>query len=138
MLHYLTNNFILSALLALLVTIFVYLQKRLEDDKDNKTNPKNMKSNVLFYAKLFIVVYGLALVVLLFKTKDYSLPFKLKGKMSGGNATTVNKISPQAPWSPVENTTPSSTNVPSTSNNPASSLVEDLSLKEVDIGEPKF
>jgi len=132
MLHYLTNNFILSAFLAVLVTIFVYLQKRLEDDKDNKNNPKNMKSNVLFYAKLFIVVYGLALVVLLFKTKDYSLPFKLKGKMSGGALPSVAKI--QAPWNEFA---PES--LPKVSiNNPSSSLVDDLSLNEVDIGEPKF
>jgi hypothetical protein len=132
MLHYLTNNFILSAILSVLVTIFVYLQKRLEDDKDNKNNPKNMKSNVLFYAKLFIVVYGLALVVLLFKTKDYSLPFKLKGKMSGGALPSVAKT--QAPWKEFA---PEALPKVST-NNPSSSLVDDLSLNEVDIGEPKF
>lgn len=133
MIKYLKNNFILSALLAIVITIFVYLQKRSDDDRNNKEGSNNIKSNVMFYAKLFIVVYGLVLLVLLFKTKDYSLPFVLRGGVV------------KAPW--TQSPTDLSIKVPtvttdspvSTSNNAAnSSLVEDLSLNEVNIGEPDF
>lgn len=120
MLNYITNNFILAAILSLLVTIFVYFQKRLEDDKNNKDNPKKITSNVLFYGKLFVIVYLLTLTLLLFKTKDYSLPFKMKGGSSK-----------EAPWS-EHNISTNTTEVS------APSLTNDLELKEVDIGEPKF
>ena len=127
MLNYLKNNFVLSAILALLITIFVYIQKRMDDDRSNKENSSNMKNNVLFYAKLFIVVYALSLLVLLFKTKDYSLPFKMKGGSSIANVLGKSSTPDNtgAPWKPRE---PIVTDpVP----------VSDI-LQEVDINEPKF
>lgn len=149
MLNYLKNNFILSALLAIVITIFVYIQKRLDDDRNNKNGSTQVQSNVLFYAKLFIVVYGLVLIVLLFKTRDYTLPFKLKGGSCSVSAPWKEHCSSVSSSSTVQgggssnvvssNTSPTpSVTPPKPVSTSAGTLVEELNLNEVNIGEPNF
>ena len=69
MLQYLTNNFVLSAIISLAITIFVYSNNR----------KRESQPTYMFYARLFGVSYVSMLCILYIKTKNLSLPFNMKG-----------------------------------------------------------
>ena len=83
MLKYLSNNFVLAAIMSLAITIFVY-----SNNRKRESHPTYM-----FYLRLFAVSYGSILSVLYIKTKNISLPFGMSGGASApsvGHAPSVN------------------------------------------------
>ena len=64
MLSLLQNNFVISALVSLILTVFIVSQDRNKEDKHG----------MLFYLRCFALNFILVLVVLYFKTGDLSLP----------------------------------------------------------------
>ena len=65
MLKYLGNNFVLSGVIALILVIAVYIERRTSDKKNGQQSIKDF----VFWAKLFGIGYVLVLVVLLMKDK---------------------------------------------------------------------
>ena len=74
--NYLENNYVLSAIAALAVVIFIFV-----DRKRNMTTNKE-QVNFLSYVKIYLAVFSITLGILFFKTKNFSLP--IPKKMSGG------------------------------------------------------
>lgn len=74
--NYLENNYVLSAIAALSVVIFIFV-----DRKRNMTTNKE-QVNFLSYVKIYLAVFSITLGILFFKTKNFSLP--IPKKMSGG------------------------------------------------------
>ena len=133
MLKYLENNYVLSFLVSILVVVFVYFDRK-------KTNKE--KLHLASYGKLFASVFVLVLLALFYKTKDYSLPYNLKGQCvkapwSGGGPTQV-----VGPTQSFGGPTQSFSN-PTTSfsgPNPVGSglVIKELNLNEVNINDPQF
>ena len=120
MLKYLKNNFVLAALISLILVVFVYVERRNSDKKNNHKSIKDM----VFWAKLFGACYALVLLVLLMKDKCPLSGGSCASKCvtsggasaSGGGSVSQpsssrfslsslkNKFSsPKAPWSPPAN-----------------------------------
>ena len=74
MLKYLGNNFVLAGVIALVLVITVYIERRTSDKKNGHQSIKDW----VFWAKLFGIGYLLVLVVLLMKDKC---------PLSGGNCS---------------------------------------------------
>ena len=65
MFKYLGNNFVLAGVIALILVIAVYIERRTSDKKNGHQSIKDF----VFWAKLFVIGYVLVLVVLLMKDK---------------------------------------------------------------------
>ena len=65
MFKYLGNNFVLAGVIALILVIAVYIERRTSDKKNGHQSIKDF----VFWAKLFGIGYVLVLVVLLMKDK---------------------------------------------------------------------
>jgi len=88
MLALLQNNFVISGLVSLILTIFIVSQDRNREEKHG----------MLFYLRCFALNFVLVLVVLYFKTGDLSLP-------------SVNQSGGSLPLNPSSSTVVSSTSV---------------------------
>ena len=148
MLKLLGNNFILSGVIALILVIVVFVERR---NSDKKNNHKSIKDWV-FWGKLFGVSYLLVLLVLLMKDK---CPLS-GGSCSGESGKSCmmslsslkNKFSrSSAPSKPavtsggVVATTNNVSSVPSNNLSGGSSGNSDLrviDLNNVNIGDPDF
>ena len=75
--NYLENNYVLSAIAALAVVIFIFV-----DRKRNMTTNRE-PVNFLSYVKIYLAVFSITLGILFFKTKNFSLP--IPKRMSGGS-----------------------------------------------------
>lgn len=115
----LQNNFVVSALVSLILTFFIVSQDRNKEDKHG----------ILFYLRYFALNFILVLVVLYFKTGDLSLPSL---QQTGGS-----------PFNPTSTTTAIPT--PSTSiqtgglsQNVGNDIGSQLGLSRVDLGNTPF
>ena len=151
MLKLLGNNFVLSGVVALILVIVVYIERR---NSDKKNNHKSIKDWV-FWGKLFGVSYLLVLIVLLMKDKC-----PLSGGSCGGESgkscmmsfsSLKNKFSrTAAPSKPVVSggsvgntgavaNTSSVSSVPSGNvSNSGNSDLRVIDLNNVHIGDPDF
>jgi hypothetical protein len=168
MLKYLKNNFVLAALISVILVVFVYVERRNSDKKNNHKSIKDM----VFWAKLFGASYALVLLVLLMKDKCPLSGGSCASKCvtSGGASGSVsasqpsssrfslsslkNKFSsPKAPWSSPANNVSSATpqNVAPTvsattsfstpsapSNVGTGSELKVIDLNNVNISDPDF
>lgn len=120
MLSLLQNNFVISALVSLILTAFVVSQDRKKEDNHG----------MLFYLRCFALNFVLVLVVLYFKTGDLSLP---SVKQSGGSL----------PLNPTLTTTTSAVSTPVVQSggvnlNTCSDPGSQLGLSRVDLGNSPF
>tara|TARA_B100001093_G_C26520933_1_gene881738 strand:- start:225 stop:584 length:360 start_codon:yes stop_codon:yes gene_type:complete len=118
--NYFENNYILSALAALAVVIFIFI-----DRKRNMTTNKD-PTNFLSYIKIFLAVFSITLGILFFKTKNFSLP--IPKKMSGGGST-FNQPHPQVQMYRGNN---------NQGGNGIMESMTDLDLNNVNISDPRF
>ena len=124
--NYFENNYVLSLLAGLAVTIFVYV--------DRKKNASTITERVSFlsYIKIFFAVFSITLGILFFKTKNFSLP--LPPKMSGGAF--------RAPVHPMvqmrQQPSVPTMKVPVSQPTNSFSELSELDLNQVNIGDPKF
>jgi hypothetical protein len=118
--NYFENNYILSALAALAVVIFIFI-----DRKRNMTTNKE-PINFLSYIKIFLAVFSITLGILFFKTKNFSLP--IPKKMSGGGGT-FNQSNPQVQMYRGNN---------NQGGNGIMESMTDLDLNNVNISDPRF
>ena len=118
MLSLLQNNFVISALVSLILTIFIVSQDRNKEDKHG----------ILFYVRCFALNFILVLVVLYFKTGDLSLP---SVQQSGGSLPinpTSTTISTPLTTVPTGGLTP----------NIGNDIGSQLGLSRVDLGNSPF
>ncbi len=118
MLSLLQNNFVISALVSLILTIFIVSQDRNKEDKHG----------ILFYVRCFALNFILVLVVLYFKTGDLSLP---SVQQSGGSLSfnpTSTTISTPLTTVPTGGLTP----------NIGNDIGSQLGLSRVDLGNSPF
>ena len=110
MLHLLQNNFIISLIVGLCVLIYVHIQ--------NKNNKES--KGIVFYVRLWALVFFLVLSVLYLKTRDLSLP----------------SLKPSQSFAPVQHAGASGVinNIPAPSYTPN----VDLGLEKVNLGDPNF
>ena len=73
--NYFENNYVLSALAGLAVTIFVYI------DRKRNASVNKEPVNFLSYVKIFFAVFSITLGILFYKTKNFTLP--IPSKMGG-------------------------------------------------------
>lgn len=119
MLSLLQNNFVISALVSLILTIFIVSQDRNKEEKHG----------MLFYLRCFALNFILVLVVLYFKTGDLSLP---SVQQSGGS-------SPFNPTSTTAPITPSTTvQTGGLTPNIGNDIGSQLGLSRVDLGNSPF
>lgn len=120
MLSLLQNNFVISGLVSLILTVFIVSQDRNREEKHG----------VLFYLRCFALNFVLVLVVLYFKTGDLSLP-------------SVNQSGGSLPLNPTSNTAVNSASVTQpvqlggvnlTSSDPG----RELGLHRVNLGNTPF
>jgi hypothetical protein len=121
--NYLENNYVLSAIAGLAVTIFVYVDRK----RNASVNVESV--NFLSYVKIFFAVFSITLGILFFKTKNFSLP--IPSRMSGGAFN-----APVHPLVQMRQHVPQVTNV--RPNEGFSSDITELDLNKVNIGEPRF
>lgn len=151
MLKILGNNFVLSGVVALILVIIVFVERR---NSDKKNNHKSIKDWV-FWGKLFGASYVLVLLVLLMKDKCPISGGGNSGSCEGNNCSFFGSLKSKfsKPSLPVQSAKPSAfvaptvkTGVVSGGNQnvvsaaPASSGSElrVIDLNNVNIGDPDF
>tara|TARA_A200000159_G_C7241471_1_gene304742 strand:- start:488 stop:850 length:363 start_codon:yes stop_codon:yes gene_type:complete len=120
MLALLQNNFVISGLVSLILTIFIVSQDRNREEKHG----------MLFYLRCFALNFVLVLVVLYFKTGDLSLP---SVNQSGGSLP-INPTSSTSSVSLPVTTSVQSGGVNLNSADPGS----ELGLHRVNLGNTPF
>ena len=118
MLSLLQNNFVISALVSLILTVFIVSQDRNKEDKHG----------MLFYLRCFALNFILVLVVLYFKTGDLSLP---SVQQSGGSL-------PFNPTSTTISTPPTTVPASGLSSTIGNDIGSQLGLSRVDLGNSPF
>lgn len=121
--NYFENNYVLSLIAGLAVTIFIYV------DRKRNASSNVERINFLSYIKIFFAVFSITLGILFFKTKNFSLP--LPPKMSGGAFN-----APVHPLVQMRQQVPQVTNVRPPE--AFSSDLTELDLNKVNINEPRF
>jgi hypothetical protein len=71
MFHLLKNNIVISSLVSIAVIVFIYFQ--------NCSNKEQTKHGLVFYVRLFALLFVLLLCVLYFKTGELKLPTLQQG-----------------------------------------------------------
>ena len=118
MLSLLQNNFVISALVSLILTVFIVSQDRNKEDKHG----------MLFYLRCFTLNFTLVLVVLYLKTGDLSLP---SVQQSGGSLS----LNPTSTTAPVPSTTVQTGGL---TPNVGNDIGSQLGLSRVDLGNSPF
>ena len=118
MLSLLHNNFVVSALVSLILTGFIVSQNKNREEKPG----------IVFYMRCFALSFILLLVVLYFKTGDLSLPSL---PQSGG------ALPSGLPFNPTS-TTVTTPPISSLNNTRVDSIGNQLGLQNVDLGGPNF
>lgn len=125
--NYFENNYILSLLAGLAVTIFVFV------DRKRNASVNTERVNFLSYVKIFLAVFSITLGILFFKTKNFSLPLPPKmGNSMGGGAY-------RAPNHPMVQMRAQPSNVPQmpmSMSRPTE--LSEIDLNNVNIGDPNF
>lgn len=125
--NYFENNYILSLLAGLAVTIFVFV------DRKRNASVNTERVNFLSYVKIFLAVFSITLGILFFKTKNFSLPLPPKmGNSMGGGAF-------RAPTHPMVQMRTQPSNVsqmPMSMSRPTE--LSEIDLNNVNIGDPNF
>tara|TARA_Y100000389_G_C17123041_1_gene346399 strand:+ start:195 stop:575 length:381 start_codon:yes stop_codon:yes gene_type:complete len=125
--NYFENNYILSLLAGLAVTIFVFV------DRKRNASVNTERVNFLSYVKIFLAVFSITLGILFFKTKNFSLPLPPKmGNSMGGGAF-------RAPTHPMVQMRTQQSNVsqmPMSMSRPTE--LSEIDLNNVNIGDPNF
>ena len=124
--NYFENNYVLSALAGLAVTIFVFI------DRKRNASVNREPVNFFSYIKIFLAVFSITLGIL-FKTKNFSLPIPPKGLGQLGGASSAFK----APVHPVVQMRAQNVGAAA----PWGSILAEitkLALENVNIGEPSF
>ena len=122
--NYLENNYVLSAIAALAVVIFIFV-----DRKRNMTTNRE-PVNFLSYVKIYLVVFSITLGILFFKTKNFSLPIP-KRMSGGGNGFNQPQLSGGGGYRPQ-------VQMGGHSNQGIMEGMTDLDLNNVNISDPRF
>lgn len=118
MLSLLHNNFVISALVSLILVGFIVSQNKNKEEKPG----------IVFYMRCFALSFILLLVVLYFKTGDLSLPSL---QQSGGALPSGLPLNPTS----TTVTTPLRSSLSNTSGD---TIGTQLGLQNVDLGGPNF
>ena len=128
--NYFENNYVLSALAGLAVTIFVYI------DRKRNASVNKEPVNFLSYVKIFFAVFSITLGILFYKTKNFTLPIpsKMGGSLGGGAF--------KPPTHPLvqmrtQGATPQ-VQQPRVGMDSFSTDMTELDLNNVNIGDPRF
>ena len=124
--NYLENNYVLSLIAGLVVTIFIYV------DRKRNASVNVERVNFLSYVKIFFAVFSITLGILFFKTKNFSLP--LPPKMTGGAFS-----APVHPLVHMRQQVPQVSNLNNVRPTEGfSSDLTELDLNKVNIADPRF
>lgn len=124
--NYLENNYVLSLIAGLVVTIFIYV------DRKRNASVNIERVNFLSYVKIFFAVFSITLGILFFKTKNFSLP--IPSRMSGGAFN-----APVHPLVQMRQQVPQVSNLNNIRPTEGfSSDLTELDLNKVNIADPRF
>ena len=127
--NYFENNYVLSALAGLAVTIFVFI------DRKRNASVNREPVNFFSYIKIFLAVFSITLGILFYKTKNFSLPIPPKGfGQLGGAGSAFN--APVHPLIQMRAQNTSAMGAPRVESFPAE--ITKLDLENVNIGDPRF
>jgi len=128
--NYFENNYVLSAMAGLAVTIFVFI------DRKRNASVNREKVNFLSYVKIFLAVFSITLGILFYKTKNFSLPMPSKGlgQIGGGSVNAFK--APVHPLVQMRAQSSAAMNAPRVESYPTE--ITKLDLENVNISEPSF